>query len=75
MVPALPSPLRMLDSIPERYKKGQVKERARICAAASVLEKRSLPIMSAKERRKSMEATPSRKQKIMVSIVIFLICL
>ena len=63
VIPVFPSPWRMLQSAPDIYRKGQTKESARICEAATGLAKRYVPSKSAEIQKNTMHPTPSAKQK------------
>ncbi len=66
VIPVLPSPWRMLQSVPDIYRNGQTNESARIWLAAISLSKRAFPRKSAKVKKNRKHAMPSRKQRPIV---------
>ena len=70
VVPVFPRPFRILHSVPDRYKKGHTRDKARIWPAATDLLKRSLPSRLAKTEKNRRQNTPSAKQNPIVSQMI-----
>lgn len=66
VMPVLPRPCRILESVPDMYRKGQTKESARIWLAAMPLSKRTLPRISANVKKNRKHMTPSKKQRTIV---------
>lgn len=69
-----PNPWSVPKSVPDIYKKGQMKEIARIWLEASVLLNSISPIMSANTKKKTKHTIPTRKQNSVLNNIIFLIC-
>ena len=62
----LPNPCKMLDRVPDKYKNGQRKERARICVATYIFLNKSSPSIFEEMKKNAAKANPRIAHEKMV---------